>query len=112
MTVNAAIDLPVSPGPWVDARRCDCGEDYKTFRAWPSFEDAAFRIRVANGGFGEGGGFRSRGPVLWMMRVMKLEAWYLAHQACAPEAPCHGCGTWCPWCANPAAPHNVTQGDQ
>jgi len=28
------------------------------------------------------GGYRSRGPVLWAMRVEKLQAWYLNHMFC------------------------------
>lgn len=35
---------------------------------------------------GDAGGFRSRGPVLWAMRVMKLTAWYEKH-ACCEEVP-------------------------
>lgn len=28
------------------------------------------------------GGYRSRGPVLWAMRVAKLNEWYLNHMFC------------------------------
>lgn len=41
-------------------------------------------VRATNGGFEGGGGYRSKGPVLWAMRVLKLDAWYNYHRDCVP----------------------------
>lgn len=82
MPVNPKISLPVSPGEWVDDSSCECGATYHDFRAGITFAEAADRLRIAFGGYEEGGGFRSRGPVLYMMRVMKLCLWYIAHADC------------------------------
>jgi hypothetical protein len=41
-------------------------------------------VRAANGGYEGGGGYRSAGPVLWAMRVLKLDAWYYYHRDCVP----------------------------
>lgn len=43
-------------------------------------------VRAANGGFDSenGGGYKSAGPVLWAMRVLKLDLWYTTHRACEP----------------------------
>jgi hypothetical protein len=112
VSVNELLPEPRPPGPWVDARACTCGASYEDFRAWPSFHDGAQRVRQVNG---EGGGYRSRGPVLWAMRVLKLEAWYLEHLLCGQEArPCRSCEELCPWCSSSmAAAHGlVALGDQ
>jgi hypothetical protein len=81
--VNADIPLPVAPGLWVNETRCLCGQVYQHFRAHPDWMECVQRIRGANGGWYKGGGFRSRGPVLHVMRCAKLEAWYQSHFGCA-----------------------------
>ena len=84
MVVTPARDAPKSPGPWVDETRCyACGGEYKRFRGSKGFADAADDLRRAAKAAGdEGGGFRSRGAVLWWMRVNKLDEWYLKHWPC------------------------------
>jgi hypothetical protein len=81
MPVNVKIRLPEPPGPHVDARKCVCGAEYAHFRHG-SWQEAVGFVRQANGGFDGGGGFRSRGPVLWAWRVVKLGAWYDQHAFC------------------------------
>lgn len=81
--VNALLPRPRSPGPWVNETECSvCGAKYKDFRAGCGFREGAQRVRDANGGFAAGGGYRSRSPVLWGMKVCKLDAWYLEHLMC------------------------------
>lgn len=87
MNRNEHIPEPKSPGRWIDQYRCVCGAEYKNFRLFSyrtsqgnRFSEACNRVRLANG---ERGGFRSRGAVLWALRVMKLQAWYDAHYACS-----------------------------
>ena len=83
MAVNPYIRKPRSPGPWVTDRECDCGCKYRDFRGPLCFQEAANWLRSrAHGDGDESGGFRSRGPVLWMMRVAKLGAWYDEHRYC------------------------------
>ena len=90
---NTWVPLPDPPGPWVDDERCICGAHFGTYAAFNSrvtFAEAAAALRQLNqsaeaGDFWRGqesGGFRSRGPVLHMMRVFKLERWYAAHESC------------------------------
>jgi len=92
---NVTVPLPDPPGPWVDDERCICGDHFATYAAFNSrvtFGEASQALRQLNqsaeaGDFWRGqesGGFRSRGPVLHMMRVMKLERWYEKHATC-PE---------------------------
>lgn len=82
-SVNPVIALPKPPGPWVDDERCSvCGADYDDHKAGVTFDAATTNLRAAAGGFAEGGGYRSRGPVLHMMRVMKLADWYQTHAPC------------------------------
>ncbi len=106
--VNTPIPEPFPPGPWVDKERCICGDhraDYRSYNSHVTFEQAAERLRDENqlAEIGEDpqlefrsaitggdphdeapGGYRSRGPVLWVMHVMKLERWYQDHEHC-PE---------------------------
>ena len=67
--------------------QCDgCGDLYRDHRGSYSFIDACARIRHAAARDGdEGGGYRSRGPVLWAMRVLKAEDWLMAHMMCYPD---------------------------
>ena len=87
--VNPDMPAPDPPGPWVDESACYvCCESYVDYRAGFTFEDAADLLRqVAKGAGDQGGGYRSRGPVLWTLRTMKLTAWYLEHADCGREAP-------------------------
>lgn len=82
--VNPEIREPRSPGPWVDDVRClVCGARYERHRAGVDWTDAVQRLRAAARAEGDaGGGFRSRRPVLWTLRTLKLESWYQAHYAC------------------------------
>lgn len=76
--VNARVPLPKPPGRWVDEEKNHVtGEKYEKFRSRCTFADGAEIIRRAAQREGlEGGGFRSRGPVLHGMRVCKLNQWY------------------------------------
>jgi len=79
-SVNPVVKPPKPPGPWVDDERCQaCGALFDDFHAGIDFADAAHRLRQLSGGYRAGGGYRTRGPVLWMMHVMKLEDWYREH---------------------------------
>ena len=83
MSVNARLAEPSSPGPWVDDYECStCGERYSNFIAGVTFAEAANLVRLHNP---PSGGFRSRGPVLWAMRVIKLSQWYERHWFCQPQ---------------------------
>lgn len=78
--VNPLVPLPKPPGAWVNDETCTaCGAKYDEFVPGVDFRSAANALRMAAGGFESGGGYRSRGPVLHMMRVMKLEEWYREH---------------------------------
>lgn len=80
MQVNSTISEPRSPGPWVDDTECSCGQKYYTFRCGVTFRDGADLVRMMNK---PDGGYRSRGPVLWAMRTIKLAHWYAAHMFCS-----------------------------
>lgn len=100
MAANVRIPAPEPPGPWVDEHSCECGAhlaDYKKSHYGVTWGEAMDRLREANqaaelrGELGSQttfdldnppGGFRSRGPVLWTMRVIKLERWYEDHADC------------------------------
>lgn len=87
--INETIREPSSPGPWVDGQRCHvCGACYRDHRSVAveyDWIDAAETVRQANGGWESGGGYRSRGAVLWAMRVGKLTDWYFVHSQCGPD---------------------------
>jgi hypothetical protein len=99
--VNPYVAPPLPPGEWVDDEKCICGASYhahkvRTFKrrrvysrrrgvrySSPFFASASDRLRrIAKAQGDKGGGFRSRGPVLWMMRVIKLADWYDQHHGC------------------------------
>lgn len=99
MKANADLPLPEPPGPWVNESRCVCGAhlaDYKRSRFGVTWDQGVDLLRTVNAaaeqqgelpGIGgspddPGAGFRSRGPVLWAMRVLKMERWYAAHATC------------------------------
>jgi hypothetical protein len=77
--VNADIPEPRSPGRWVTRYECRCGARYSDFRSGLRWSDGVQAVRQING---EGGGFRTRGPVLWALRCMKLDAWFIVHAIC------------------------------
>lgn len=74
--VNAEIPLPRPPGPWVDeVKNYVTGEN---FRSGITFADGVELVRsAARAQRIPGDGYRSRGPVLWAMHCLKLQAWYL-----------------------------------
>lgn len=94
-SVNETIAAPNSPGSWVDEDSCSCGDTYRDFRcvAASTFEEAAqllrARFRAADRERGLHGdtpaGWRTRGPVLWFWRCLKLGDWYDAHQDCGDD---------------------------
>ena len=88
-TVNPDCRLPSIPREmwWLDEEHClGCGDDYKRWHPHAlSFSEAVHELRAAAKGEGDdGGGFRSRGPVLWRMRCAKMQAWILEHYHCEP----------------------------
>ena len=95
MPVHEFIPRPQHPGPWIDpphllTRRhrggCTvCGESYADFTASVStFSEAVDYVRAHN----DGNWWQSRGPVLWVLRTIKLAEFYAAHEACgALETP-------------------------
>jgi hypothetical protein len=86
---NPRAPEPDPPGPWVDADTCTaCAEDYTRWVAGITFDDGVQALRQAAKADGDlGGGYRSRGPVLWRMRILKLEAWYERHLECERPDP-------------------------
>ena len=81
---NATLLMPEAPGPWVDEFRCTCGDhiaDYRKTRLNVTWMDGVNRLRERNSGI-EGGGYRSRGPVLRAMNQIKMERWYAQHVNC------------------------------
>ena len=74
LIVNPKVAEPTPPGPWVDDERCECGELYDEYRTGVRFSAVAASM--------SDGSFKSRGPVLWRMRVAKLTEWYLRHRWC------------------------------
>jgi hypothetical protein len=79
--MNVTLRKPRSPGPWVSEETCACGAVYRrshygiTWRMGVEFFDASNPDETR---------YRSRGPVLWAMRVLKLDAWYEHHRHCRP----------------------------
>lgn len=88
--VNAYIKMPDAPscyGNWEDDRCGVCGQSYESFNAGIDWNDgvesmlqAAKKERVG------GGGYRSRGAVLYAMAVLKRQAFYFRHSmgCCLP----------------------------
>lgn len=90
--VNESMPLPTNDGiPWVDEDRCVCMAHpgtYKDYNSKVTFAEAADYVRQWNADNDiTDGGWRSRGPVLHAMRVIKLERWYEAHGGCNIEIP-------------------------
>ncbi len=106
-SVNELLNRPSPPGPWVDGIECVCGSKYRNFRAGVDFSEAASAVRIHNGGYENGGGYRSRRVVLWMMHCNKLSVWYTEHFMCGqlepgppPEDHESACEHICPWCTH------------
>ena len=75
---------PRFPGPWVDEHGCKvCGEtpDERSFGV--TWADGEALVREVNG---TRGGYRPRGPVLWAMKVVKLNRFGEAHMTCGSYA--------------------------
>ena len=81
---NATIRRPASPGLWVNEETCTCGAHYRKSRFGITWKMGVDLVRASNGGFDSenGGGYKSAGPILWAMRVLKLDAWYHCHRDC------------------------------
>ena len=82
--VNPLLEKPSPPGPWVDEHYCyACGDSYSRFRSSADFVAASNDLRNEAKDAGDrGGGYHSRGPILWRMRVIKLFDWYTTHLYC------------------------------
>ena len=87
--VNVGIPFPESPGPWVNEFVCICEEhpgEYQDFNSGVTFAEATAELRDWNrDNENTSGGWRSRGPVLYMMSVIKMRRWYEAHAGCWVE---------------------------
>jgi hypothetical protein len=79
--VNETIPRPKPPCKGLDEEKCEvCGEFVKEVKLGANDVQAASQlIRRSAGGWAAGGGYRSRGPLLWAMHVNKLERFYLRH---------------------------------
>lgn len=87
--VNARLKAPKAPGWWVDSCRCQgCCATYADSHYGVTWEDGAQLVRSQYNAENDddSGGFRSRGPVLWAMRVTKLYRWYADHHGCREGA--------------------------
>lgn len=91
--VNARMEAPAPPAWawWIlevsDDSSCawfcqGCGSSYAEFRSGLAWADGVACVRRNNGGWENGGGFRSRGPVLWALRVLKLGLFFAHHSGC------------------------------
>ena len=81
VVVNERMSEPTPYCPPVDSEMCAiCGEYYAAVVLNAGgMQEASDRIRSLAGGYKKGGGYRSRGPLLWAMHVMKMESWYERH---------------------------------
>ena len=87
--VNPQLKMPKAPGPWVDLERCAvCGQTYRAFNSGVSFGQGVTRIRQT-AGWQAGGGYRTPGPVLYAMRTIKAERWYMEHFMCGAQHAYH-----------------------
>lgn len=87
--VNPYMPMPKAPGPWVDLDRCSvCGMTYQAFNSGVTFAQGAAKIRQLAGAQG-GGGWRTPGAVLYALKTIKAERWYLRHFACGAQAHAH-----------------------
>lgn len=79
---NEPLREPSPPHPFVNSSRCICGATYDGEHYGVRFSHGVAHVRATNQ---PNGGYRSRGPVLWAMHVLKLEAWYAEHRRCQDE---------------------------
>ena len=88
--VNARMDLPWRDFWWVGENEFSeiactiCGSTLKEERLGVTWRDGEDRVRGINP---KGGGYRSRGPVLWAMRVIKFERFGEEHMLCEQTFP-------------------------
>ena len=88
--VNAYIPYPREPscyGNWEDDACGVCGQKYENFKAGVVWEDGVELMKeYARRENVQGGGYRSRGAVLYAMAVLKRQAWYMRHElgCCMP----------------------------
>jgi hypothetical protein len=80
--VNPLLPAPEPPGFWVTDDVCDgdvggCGASYSSFNAHVTWDDGVSLLRSRDTDFKD-----SRGPVLWAMRTLKLQAWFAEHRYC------------------------------
>ena len=89
--VNAKIPLP-DFGGWLDdwedeGIRCHvCGEWMDDVSMGVGYGDGLELFRELNP-WAEGGGYRSRGPILWAMHVLKARRWMERHEDCGQLWP-------------------------
>ena len=78
--------IPARDLTWVDEDECSvCGEQYRATDLGVTWDQGEALIRQTNTRgqvAGSSGGYRSRGPVLWAMRVEKLTRWFDRHIGC------------------------------
>jgi hypothetical protein len=83
--VNPTIEAPRPPGHWVDDEDCACGARYQDFKLGElggKKNFARIRERLYHDYQHGKPYFLCRSLVLWYMRVMKLNEWYLEHAGC------------------------------
>jgi hypothetical protein len=79
--VNPELSLGQPPFEGINEERCKvCGEKIEDWRAGITWDDGAQLIRQASKNQDvKGGGWRTRGPVLWAMHFLKVTAWWERH---------------------------------
>ncbi len=85
--IHRSVKKPRPSGSWVNEDRCArCGALYRDFRSGLSFAQARREVAIHNelppDDIDTPGFWPSRGPVLWWMRVHKLNLWYQHHAGC------------------------------
>jgi len=78
---NPQLKIGRPPFDGINETRCRvCGERIDQWRAHITWEDGTRLIRQAAENQGiDGGGYRTRGPVLYAMHVLKQQAWWNRH---------------------------------
>jgi hypothetical protein len=90
--VNATIDMPRTPpclGNWENDTCQICGQTYESFDSGVNWDQGIQLMKqAADEEQIYGQGFRSRGPVLYAMAVIKRRAFYMRHEigCCLPVA--------------------------
>jgi hypothetical protein len=87
---HPAVNVTIEPPEWppypsdADDDYCPaCDEHYQDFRPGITWDAGVETLRHASVSAGDpGGGFRTRGPVLWAMRALKLALWRERHGWC------------------------------